>query len=391
MAAAAPENIKFFFTCFPLKIYPQLLRTFKAIFKYMKMVDKKNHDFEALLEISASSTEDFVLKYGGPEALEWMFHPFLATMVFGRPKDISIAHPISLFSLMKGMRSLEGGMGLLTERLYEKVKDSVKLSAPVEKIVIEDNKVSGVNTPGGFIEADYVICAVDAVSALKIAPGMTPPMRSSLEKCRYSSTYYYQFGLKKHFLPSGTDFFVLMIPAGEDTVLAWAAKGSRPGEKPVMIFATRGWEDDKLKNLNGQERQKLVIKEAQRFFPEFPDEPEIAKVWRWDRAVNLVSPGQFPAIMDLVKNHYRDIDGLFLAGEYLFLIASTEGALASGKSAAEMVIGDIAGKNQSLCRISSDTSSPVISSQYFCKAQAASCRQLYGAGRFQNHQSYNQL
>ena len=33
-----------------------------------------------------------------------------------------------------------------------------------------------------------------------------------------------------------------------------------------------------------------------------------------------------------------DVKGLYLAGEYLFLIAGTEGALATGKKAAEMVL-----------------------------------------------------
>ena len=104
----------------------------------MRLVDKKNHDFSALKDVSEISTEEFVLKYGGEEALNWMFHPFLATMVFGRPKDISIAHPISLFSLMRGMRSLDGGMGLLTEELFKKVRDSVKLSTAVKKVIIKN-------------------------------------------------------------------------------------------------------------------------------------------------------------------------------------------------------------------------------------------------------------
>jgi hypothetical protein len=341
MIKATPENIRFFFTCFPMRIYPQLLKIFTALFKYMRLVDKKNHDFSALTEISGTSTEEFVLKYGGPEALNWMFHPFLATMVFGRPKDISIAHPISLFSLMRGMRSLDGGMGLLTEKLFNKVRDSVMLSTPVKKVIIRDNKVAGVETVGGFVEADQVICAVDAILARKLIPDLPASMRNPLEKCKYSSTYYYQFGLEKHFLPSDTDFFVLMIPASENTILGWAAKGSRSGEKPVMIFATRGWEDEKLSNLSEEERRRLVIKEVQRFFPDFPNEPVLTKVFRWDRAVNMETPGQFPAIQDLLKNRMRDVKGLYLAGEYLFLIASTEGALATGKRAAEMVIEDL--------------------------------------------------
>ncbi|ETZ97961.1 flavin containing amine oxidoreductase family protein [Mycobacterium kansasii 732] len=53
-------------------------------------------------------------------------------------------------------------------------------------------------------------------------------------------------------------------------------------------------------------------------------------------------PGQFVAIQDLLDNHMNDVAGLYLAGEYLFPIACTEGALATGKKAAETVIDDLA-------------------------------------------------
>lgn len=338
---ALPENMRFLFMGIPWKAYLQAIKVFIALRKYMKLVDAKSHNFEALAEISNISTEEFVLRHGGPQALEWIFHPFLATMVLGRPRDISVAHPISLFSLMKGMRSLEGGLGILTAALYEKVKDNVRLSTPVSKIVIKNNKVVGVQTENGFVEADQVICAVDAVLARQLIPDLPDAMRKALETCKYSSTYYYQFGLERHLIPGNVDMFVLMTPASQDTVVSWVARGSRLHEKPVMICATRGWEDGKLASLSPEERRRLVIKEVQKFFPEFPDEPVITKVFRWERAVNLESPGQFVAIQDLLRNHMRDVQGLYLAGEYLFLIASTEGALRTGKQAAEMVIEDL--------------------------------------------------
>jgi monoamine oxidase len=112
-----------------------------------------------------------------------------------------------------------------------------------------------------------------------------------------------------------------------------------------MICATRGWEDEKLAKLSPEERRRLVIGEIQRFFPAFPDEPAITKLFRWERAVNTESPGQFVAIQDLLKNHMRDVQGLYLAGEYLFLIASTEGALMTGRQAAWMVIEDMKGSD----------------------------------------------
>jgi protoporphyrinogen oxidase len=339
MLKASRENLSFLFSAFPLRTYPQLVRVFSALKTHMKHLDPESHDFRSLREIGRKTTEEFVLEHGGREVLEWVFHPFLATMVFGRPRDISVAHPISLFSLMKGMRSLEGGMGAVTEALYDGIRDSVELSTPVKEIIIEGGKVRGVRLErGDFIEADRVICAVDAVDARRLLAGAPEGILKPLETCTYSSTYYYHFGLEKHFLPDDTDFFVQMIPAGEDTLLAWMAKGSHGDEKPVMIVATRGWEDHRLTPLSEKARRRTVIDEVRRFFPEFPEEPAKTKLFRWDRAVNLVSPAQFEAVQDLLDNHMNDVEGLRLAGEYLFPIACTEGAFATGERAAEEIM-----------------------------------------------------
>jgi monoamine oxidase len=132
-----------------------------------------------------------------------------------------------------------------------------------------------------------------------------------------------------------------MIPPGADTVLDFVSLGSYSEEKPVVIAPTRGWEDDKLASMTEVERRRRVISDIQKVCPAFPDEPKVTKVFRWDRAVNLEAPGQYAAIQDLLKNHYRDVEGLYLAGEYLFLFACTEGALKTGKSAAEMAAMDL--------------------------------------------------
>jgi oxygen-dependent protoporphyrinogen oxidase len=182
---------------------------------------------------------------------------------------------------------------------------------------------------------------VDAVLARQLIPDLPEGMRSPLETCRYSSTFYYQFGLEKQVMPEENDFFVVMIPASHSNVLSFIAKGSRKGEKPIVIAPTRGWEDERLSKLSEPERRALVISEIQRFFPAFPADPPLTKVFRWDRAINLEAPGQFTAIHDLLENHMHDVGGLHLAGEYLFLFACTEGALMTGKQAAVNAIAEL--------------------------------------------------
>jgi len=168
---------------------------------------------------------------------------------------------------MRGMCSLQGGMGIITSTLHERVRDRVRLGTPVRRIVLEHGRAVGVETEQGFLPADHVICALDAVSTRQVVPDLPATLREPLETCRYSSTWYYQFGIERHFLPDDADFHVLMLPASAPTLLSFVAKGSRPGEKAVMIAATRGWEDARLSAMGEEERRRTVIDDVRRFLP----------------------------------------------------------------------------------------------------------------------------
>lgn len=339
---ALPENIKFLFSVIPFKAYIQLLKVMKPISNYLKRIDSKTHNYEALSEISDLSTEEFFLKYGAKDANDWFAHTLLAMMVLARPKDISIAHPLTLFSLMQGMCSMHGGLGMINDALYEQVKDHVRLNTPVKKVVLKDNKVVGVETEEGFIEADQVIMGLDAVDVLKTVPDLPDTMRKPLETCKYSSTYYYQFGLEKAlFNKKDTPMYLIMLPPSTDSFLSYMSLGYPSDTKVVVTTPTRGWEDARLAGLSQEERNQKVIAEIRKFVPFFPEKPDVIKCYRWDRAVNIEAPGQHNAISDMIDNHMKDVSGLYLSGEYLFLLACTEGSFSTGKKAAEMIVDDL--------------------------------------------------
>ena len=331
-----PNYLSFGIHVWPWRIYWQLFKIYQAMKKYLSNLDAKSHNFEVLREVSNISTADFVCKHGGWEALNWFFHPYLATMVLARPQDISAAHPMSLFALMKGMSVIMGGMGELTKGLYKQVKDSVQLNTPVTKIVIKDNKVLGVETKNGFVEADHVICAVDAEVAGAIMPDLPDSMRRPLEKCGYSSTFGYHIVADKA-IKVDPSLLAVMIPQDEKTILSTIfCMHAKP--RPTLTFFTRGWMHDEIVRLSEEERFAMIVREGQKYFPDFTADSKIYRAFRWDRAVNLEAPGQFEAVRDLLDHHMDDVTGLHLAGEYLFLIACTEGALMTGKQAAEKIM-----------------------------------------------------
>jgi oxygen-dependent protoporphyrinogen oxidase len=338
-----PEMLKF--RGFPLKAYPQFVKLGLAMLKYMRKLDHETRDFDPLMELGDISATQFALKHGGPEILDHLITPFLGTMVLARPEEVTIAHIIALAFLMGGVCVMENGMGSINAGLYEKVKDNVRLSTPVTKVVLEGNKVKGVETKDGFIEADQVICTTDAVLARGLIPDLPDTIKKPLETCEYSSTYNYIFGLEKKITPK--HFMATFIPGSEKSILttifdaAGGAMKSAPDGAGLMYGFTAGWYDKELGQLSDEQRRRRVIKETQKYWPEFPDEPLFTECIRFDRAINLESPGQFPAIHNFLKHHTRDVKGLYLAGEYLFLIACTEGAFVTGEKAANMALEDL--------------------------------------------------
>ena len=338
-----PELIKF--RGLPFKAYPQFLKLGVAMKKYLKKLDNETKNFDPLLELGNVSAAEFTLKHAGPEILDHYIAPFLGTMVLGRPEEVTIAHIIALSFLMSGMCVMENGMGSINEALYEKVKNNVRLSTPVRKVIIEDKKVKGVETTDGFMEANHVICTTDAVLARQIIPDLPDTIRKPLETCNYSATYNYIFALEKKITPK--HFLATFIPGSENSILttifdeAGTAMKTAPEGMGLMHCFTAGWHDKDLAGLSEEDRRKRVIKEAQKFWPDFPSDPLFTECYRYDRAINLESPGQFPAIHEMLKNHSRDVKGLYLAGEHLFLIACTEGAYATGEQAANMAMEDL--------------------------------------------------
>ncbi|MBR0406282.1 MAG: hypothetical protein IJI68_13935 [Eggerthellaceae bacterium] len=90
-----------------------------------------------------------------------------------------------------------------------------------------------------------------------------------------------------------------------------------------------------------EERDALVAAEVEKFFPGVLENAELVGANYLDPAISLVPAGSFEKITDLVENHLDDVEGLYLGGEYLFLVACTEGAWDTGKKAALKMIAEL--------------------------------------------------
>lgn len=332
-----PSVLKFFFSALPMRTYVQGVQFLKDVGGYKEKLDFENADFSALHEVNGMTIHEYCVKKGWEDLENHLLHPLVAMMCCGTSDNICMGHLVMLLSLMQGMCNLKGGMGVIGEKLYEQVEGQVRFRTPVREVVIEDGKAIGIRTDEGFVAADHVIIGLDAVKTLEIAPNLPESIKSALRTCGYSKTLYYEFGLEEPIDVIRNSF--MFLPKDHEGILNCVSDAASGEEmKPILLAHTRERYHEELCAMEPEARDARVIAAIRELIPEFPENPKITKCYRWDRAVNLEGPGQFEAIEELKKHHMHDVEGLHLSGDYLYLIACTEGSMNSAQTAAEYVL-----------------------------------------------------
>jgi len=299
-------------------------------------------DFEQALDLDHESLADFVLRMGGKDILEYLFHSVASALTLAPPEELSALYGMGLlWNMINGLNTFEHGLGTITERLAEKHADSIHCGTPVDRIVIENGKVKGVEVNGSLVEADIVIPAVTATKLLKMAPNLPDSLRSALQTVSYSACCHVVFALPTPLFPK--DCYALLTPRITNAIVAGFSDNSVKSEyyAPPGCSQISCWTyDHHAHAINARpdaEVKQILIKEVQRFLPAMPDEPLFTEIYRWREAVCIGQPGMLSAMARLKRDHFRDVKGLYLAGEYLNM-PSVESAARSGVDAAQAAL-----------------------------------------------------
>lgn len=92
-------------------------------------------------------------------------------------------------------------------------------------------------------------------------------------------------------------------------------------------------------NMDDEAITKTVVGVLKEVLPQMPKEILFSKIQRWLEGVYQMPPGSATALKNMRDHHYRDVEGLYLCGEYLYT-GSYESALASGRAAAQAAMGE---------------------------------------------------
>ncbi len=299
-------------------------------------------DYQNMLDLDDESLADLARRRGGDEVLEYFLQPVASCLTLGEPEEVGAGYGLALvWYAINGLFTLKRGIGSLAESLYRECEESVRLSSPVRRVVLEGGAVKGVETVEGFMDADAVICTTTATKALDIIPDLPEAMRAPMEKVTYSACCHVMFGLEKRLLPEG--WYAVGLPRLAGASMAGFTDNSiksphyaPPGGGMVHCF-TFGKHAFELNAMGDEEVFGRLKGEIRRFIPSMPEEPLFSEIYRWEEAVCLSPPGMLREMLRLKRDHYRAVKGLFLAGEYLNM-PSVDGSLRSGIDAAEAAL-----------------------------------------------------
>ena len=290
------------------------------------------------------SIADAIRRRGGARALEDCLQNNITSLTLAHPEEVGAAFGMALLWVFVWGSSAElltprKGIGAFAAALADQCGQDIRLSSPVERVVIEGGVVRGVATPKGFVAADAVICATTATAALKLAPELPESTRRVLQEVTYSSGCHVVLGADRPVLPHGWQGVTFPRRLGSPIVncnegARKASQSAPPGRSysSTFLYRPRGQRDPLA--LDDEEIRRLVVSELRPYGVELPDPPRFARVYRWPEAVCLAPGGMLRKVDRMPRAEPPGCRGLFLAGEYLRL-PSVEGAITSGIEAAE--------------------------------------------------------
>lgn len=290
---------------------------------------------------------DFVRERFGERVLECFAQPILAAIGLEYPEKVGVGFGLQIAwtVLVGGAAVVKEGLGQLALKMAEILEnDKVRVNTPVQEIVIENQKVTGVKTKAGeFIPCDKVICAAPATSAIEMLPGLPQSMSSAMEQVTYCPTIHATLFFDKK-LTDGNLVCCLLPRSTEEPFCSFLFQSSRskwmlPDDNSDSISAFfYGEGADAYWNKSEEEIADTVLEVIKKYYPEVPDKANFHHVVKAKIANYTMHNGTATAVKEMRDHHYQDVQGLYLAAEYMYT-GSYESAIAAGRRAADVIMG----------------------------------------------------
>lgn len=303
-------------------------------------------DTDWMLDLDTEDFASYVRREFGEDVLEYFVQPIMAGIALDHPENCGKAFGLAImYAVANGKTAvLRHGTGQLARHLEARVaeKAEVLTSTPATRIVVENSRVRGVETAQGFVAADRVICAATATKTLEITPDLPDPMRCALSEVRYAPAINVVLAVDAVMSRGGCAGGMVPRKSGYpiSAILYNSAKSRAmvpEGCDSINVFFY-GQTVHEMMAMSDDEITRETVRILRDICPDpLPAQIRFSNIVRWPEANYAMPMGSAAAINRMRKQHYRDVGGLFLCGDYMYT-GAYESALTSGAHAAEAAL-----------------------------------------------------
>lgn len=342
---------------------PKLALSYLAgsLVRYAPLLDI--HAFHKAHPIDDASVSEYARAHLSPELLEYVLQPPISGIFYWTPERTSRA--LLLLTLRAGLGS-PTGMRLYTLReglgqLVRALARGLDVRAGAEVLAVERHgggfRVQAAIAPPRdamaapaalqardllTLEADAVLIATTASAVPRLLPWLDAPRRAFFTAVGYSSTVNLAVGVRGR-LPRGC--YGVLFPRRETPFLASATvqtvkdSGHAPRGRDVICLHLSGPAAAALRQVDDDSVARLMLGDLRRLVPRYDPTPRAVfqRLYRIGEALPEFDVGHFHRLQTFAGGEIEQ-PGLAFAGDYLggpFI----EGAIVSGESAAERLIG----------------------------------------------------
>ena len=163
--------------------------------------------------IEGEAAHSWIIRWCGREVFNRLWKPLFDLKFYQYAEEISASwiwtrikrvgrSRRSLFSEELGY--IDGGTQTLVDALCMAIKQrggTIRLSCPARKVVAESERVTGIETPNGFLPADAVICTVPTPLVSKMVPDLPDDWKAKYDAIRNIGVCCLVFKLNRSVTP----------------------------------------------------------------------------------------------------------------------------------------------------------------------------------------------
>lgn len=318
--------------CYQGKIYPFTTPTELLRFPVISLTNRlrlgltslrlqRYHNWHNLENITA---REWIIQHAGKRNYEVVWEPLLRGKFGERSDEVGMVWfwgkiYVRLGSRGRGMRKeqlgyLMGSFRQVTDALAQRIQGAggeIRTDSPVNRVIIEENQVKGIEMQHGGMPLDVVIATIPSFSFLPMIPELPDSYTARLKKAQYQATVCLVLTLKK----SLSRFYWLNI---SDTSIPFVAAiehtnfidPARYSGKHIVYLSNYLSRDNPIYHKEANQLLEFYLPHLNKINPDFdPEWIEDCYLWREDGAQPIVGTSYSRQIPD----SRTPVIGLYLA------------------------------------------------------------------------------